>query len=167
MREPRVIERVARRARCPVLVVPHGTERPPDHIGVAIDAGPASGPVLGAAWGVAQSLGARLTILHVFPEDDEPVVPPDTSRSFGLGDEPYAALKAWIATLILPRGSTGGLEVSSGDPARELMRMAKQFALDLLVVGKQGADGAPPGSLGSVARDLLSRSEWPVLAVEA
>jgi nucleotide-binding universal stress UspA family protein len=34
------------------------------------------------------------------------------------------------------------------------------------VLGKRGADGAPRGSLGSVARELVARCPAPVLAVE-
>jgi nucleotide-binding universal stress UspA family protein len=37
----------------------------------------------------------------------------------------------------------------------------------LVVVGMRGADGAPSGSVGSVARELLTRGPLPVLAVNA
>ena len=53
-----------------------------------------------------------------------------------------------------------------GDPAREIVRTAMQHESPLVVVGLRGADDAPPGSIGSVTRELLTRGPMPVLAVD-
>jgi nucleotide-binding universal stress UspA family protein len=57
------------------------------------------------------------------------------------------------------------MEVTIGDPARELARAATPNDQTLVVVGMRGADRAPVGSVGSVARELLTRGTMPVLAV--
>ena len=57
------------------------------------------------------------------------------------------------------------MEVTIGDPARELTRAATPNDQTLVVVGMRGADRAPVGSVGSVARELLTRGTMPVLAV--
>jgi nucleotide-binding universal stress UspA family protein len=54
-----------------------------------------------------------------------------------------------------------------GDPAREIASLALEYGSALVVVGKRGADGVPLGSIGSVARELLTRAPVPVLAVSA
>jgi nucleotide-binding universal stress UspA family protein len=168
VREPNVVERVARRVWCAVLVVPHGTERPPVNVGVAIDGGRQSSRLVQLSWRLAESLGARLTMLHVLPEEYPPG--DDYAEMMGwardAGEEPKSAVLAWLATLLVPHGGVAGVDVASGEPTGELMRMVQEANLDLLVVGKQGADDSPPGSLGSVARHLLARSNCPVLAVE-
>jgi nucleotide-binding universal stress UspA family protein len=53
-----------------------------------------------------------------------------------------------------------------GDPAREIVSAAAELGAALIVVGKRGADFAPVGSLGSVARMLMGFSSLPVLAVD-
>jgi nucleotide-binding universal stress UspA family protein len=57
------------------------------------------------------------------------------------------------------------VKTTVGDPAREIASVALEYGSALVVVGKRGADGAPLGSIGSVARELLTRAPVPVLAV--
>ena len=56
-------------------------------------------------------------------------------------------------------------EVVSGDPVRGITAAAMASDRTLVVVGMRGADEAPVGSVGSVARELLSRAPMPVLVV--
>ena len=55
--------------------------------------------------------------------------------------------------------------VGMGDPAREIAAVASAGAPTLVVIGMRGADDAPIGGIGSVARELLIRAPLPVLAV--
>ena len=73
----------------------------------------------------------------------------------------------WLVELAQSHGVFGRdrTEVRMGDPAREITAVASSGAATLVIVGMRGADEAPLGSLGSVARDLLARSPFPVLAV--
>jgi nucleotide-binding universal stress UspA family protein len=52
-----------------------------------------------------------------------------------------------------------------GDPVREVTAAAMENERSLVVVGMRGADSAPVGSVGSVARELLTRAPMPVLVV--
>lgn len=175
--EPNVIERVARRAPCAVLVVPEGTEGPVGHVIAAVDDGPWAERVVDAALRLARARGAALTIAHVLPPSfgsydrlarlrrpeadggasDDDVVGPARR------DAAYARL-AWLA-----RGA--GAEVAChvtvvvGDAAREIGALASGGA-SVVVVGKRGEHDAPAGSLGSVARELLARCPAPVIAVD-
>lgn len=53
-----------------------------------------------------------------------------------------------------------------GHPAREIIAAMQEHNAPLIVAGKRGDDGAPIGSIGSVARGLLSRAPVPVLAID-
>jgi len=57
--------------------------------------------------------------------------------------------------------------VAIGDPAREIVATAGSIVGTVVVVGMRGADDTPPGSLGSVVRELLTRAPMPVIAVNA
>lgn len=182
--EPNVIERVARRTSASVLVVPEGTTHGPDHIVAAVDESRFAPRVLDVASRLARMHEVPLTVLHVLSPVEgayervirsakhlltraggprleaaaRPVMPmslaPSTTR--------------WLAQLgrahnVIGRDST---EIAMGDPAREIVRTAMQHESPLVVVGLRGADDAPPGSIGSVTRELLTRGPIPVLAVD-
>jgi nucleotide-binding universal stress UspA family protein len=56
-------------------------------------------------------------------------------------------------------------EVVSGDPAHELVRMARASEADLVVVGTTGLTGVARAVLGSVARNVLINARCSVLIV--
>jgi len=182
--EPNVIERVARQTSASVLVVPEGAARTPDHIVVAVDESPVTPLLLRIASRLARRHEIPLTVLHVlWPiaaaynriiRTTKELVGPSGNRE---RSDRLAALDAeaslsrrklqWLEALagahnVIGRDST---EVATGDPAREIARTALQRDGALVVIGARGADAAPVGSIGSVARELLTRAPVPVLAV--
>lgn len=184
--EPNVIERVARQTSASVLVVPEGTARAPDHIVVAVDESPVTPLLLRIASRLARRHEIPLTVLHVLwpiaaaydriirttkrlvgsseiPERSDRLAAPDAETS--LSQRKLRWLEALAgAHNVVGRDST---EVATGDPAREIARTAMQREGALVVIGARGADAAPVGSIGSVARELLTRAPVPVLAVTA
>ena len=63
-------------------------------------------------------------------------------------------------------GTTCRLAIPVGDAAREIAGFAARRGPSLVVLGKRGADEAPAGSLGSVARELVLRGSVSVLALD-
>ncbi|MGC1219443.1 MAG: cation:proton antiporter [Phormidesmis sp.] len=55
----------------------------------------------------------------------------------------------------------------SGLPSSEILRAAQVHAVDEIIIGKRGHRTADAISVGSVARDVLSHSEKPVLTVDS
>jgi nucleotide-binding universal stress UspA family protein len=164
--EPNVIERAARRTSASVLVVPEGTVNGPDHIVAAVDDSRFAPQVLEVASRLARMHEVPLTVLHVLSPAEgtcervmrsTPSTAPHLARS----------TTKWLAELsrahnVIGRDTT---EIAIGDPAREIVRAAMQRESPLVVVGLRGADDSPPGSIGSVARELLTRGPMPVLAI--
>jgi len=136
--EPSVLERTARRTRASVLMVPEGTTAPPHHIIVAVD---------------RSAIAERALIRAAKPTDAQPA------------SAHFAA--TWISNTLRRTGvdEDRRIRVAIGDPAREIIATAEQHEAPLIVVGKRGDDGAPEGATGSVARELLARAPFPVLAV--
>jgi nucleotide-binding universal stress UspA family protein len=176
--EPNVIHRVARRVPSDVLVVPEGAPAPLEHVIAAVDASPSAQRVVTRALALAESREATLTLVHVLspahgsydrlsrhrPLAADGDAPRHATGETAYRDAAYAWL-AWLASDATPRVDCR-LAVPTGDPAREITEPAGRRGASLVVVGKRGADGAPPGSLGSVARELVARCPVPVLAVE-
>lgn len=97
----------------------------------------------------AKALGVRLHLLHVFAGAED-----DAARLLA-----EAAAKAGAEA---PLVST-----SAGDPAREILRYASRFAIDLIVIGTHGCTGLRRVLLGSVAERVVRGARCPVLVVPA
>lgn len=179
--EPNVIERVARRTSASVLVVPERTAESVARVVAAVDDSPFAPRVLAAAARLARMHELALSIVHVL----SPVMGTYArvgrpSRGSSSEDADFPAPASHAAPLRLPIRvgrwlvelasahralSRDRMEVTIGDPARELTRAAMPNEQTVVVVGMRGADGALLGSVGSVARELLTRGTMPVLAV--
>ncbi|HSQ33200.1 MAG TPA: universal stress protein [Gemmatimonadaceae bacterium] len=179
--EPNVIERVARRTSASVLVVPERTGESVARVVAAVDDSPFAPRVLAVAARLARMHELVLSIVHVLsPVSGTYARVARPSRNADTGDAvlpapaPHAAplrlpirVGRWLVELASVHHalSRDRMEVTIGDPARELTRAAAPNDRTLVVVGMRGADGAPVGSVGSVARELLTRGTMPVLAV--
>lgn len=118
----------------------------------------------------AEQFGAQLHVLHVI-QDLAPLVP-----------EPGAALASPIdylrelelnANAMLERvidpswaaGKTIVRAVRQGPPFLEIIRYAKEFDIDLIVLGTHGRGGLAHMLLGSVAEKVVRKAPCPVLTV--
>jgi nucleotide-binding universal stress UspA family protein len=179
--EPNVIERASRRTSASVLVVPEGSMHSPARVLAAVDESAFAPKVLAIARRLALIHEAPLIVLHVLSPAIgayERVIR-TAQHLLGRGrrlrseERPVAAnaLPACTARWLVEVGHSHVVpgrdrtEIAMGDPAREIAATAAADEGTLIVVGMRGADNAPQGSIGSVARELLTRAPVPVLAV--
>jgi nucleotide-binding universal stress UspA family protein len=183
--EPNVTERAARRTSASVLVVPEGVSVAPEYVVAAVDDSRYAPHVLRVASRLARMHEVPLIVLHVL----SPVVGA-YERVIRSAKHLFAGVRGrklrprsasivpasllpsttrWLEKLGREHNAAGcdATEVAMGDPAREIVRTAVERDASLIVVGMRGADEAPPGSIGSVTRELLARAPVPVLAVNA
>ena len=178
--EPNVIERVARRTSASLLVVPERAAPSVGRIVAAVDESAFASKVLAVARCLARVHEIPLAIVHVLSpaigtyaravragRNTVEGTALETVQSSGVPLRLPVRLGRWLRELgrshnVLGRDRT---EVVVGDPVREITVASQPTDRTLVVLGMRGADGAPPGSLGSVARELLTRGSMPVLAV--
>jgi nucleotide-binding universal stress UspA family protein len=119
---------------------------------------------------LAEKFGAELHLLHVV----EPYYPPVPEAGFMLGerDEYLSALKAAAERELtgLPGASQAqGIRmvrsVVAGPPFVEIVRYAREHAMDLIVVGSHGRSGLAHVLMGSVAERVVRKAGCPVLTV--
>ncbi len=168
-----VAEKVVRLAHCPVLVVKpkRSKSHPPsnqleplkfDRILAATDFSPASRSAIQVAAALSGKEPAELILLHV----EQPFVP------YG-GGEIYSSrlLDAHTETLLKLLEATKSCNphiairttFAIGDPAKEIVKLAKREDVDLIVIGTEGRTGLPHFFLGSVAEKVVHKAECPVL----
>jgi len=141
-------------------------------------------------WGasLAELYGAQLLLLHVLPKAIEEVskdIPthewvPYYYEGMGSGTEPFRVERIVIDLVEEARTrlydlaakdlrETLPVEVRAavGKPAAEILRVAHEEAVDLIVMGTHGRTGVRHVLLGSVAEKIVRSATCPVFTVRA
>jgi nucleotide-binding universal stress UspA family protein len=175
-----VTEKVLRRAPCPVLTVPPRAQAtsqlPFKRLLCAIDFSDSSLRGLELAHALAKECGARLILLHTlewpWPEPPPPVLeelPPD--QAAGLRE-----LRRYLETsatqrleALIPR--EGGdrcavvPRVAHGKAYVEILRVAAEERVDLIVTGVRGRHAVDVMVFGSTTNQVVRRATCPVLSI--
>jgi CheY-like chemotaxis protein/nucleotide-binding universal stress UspA family protein len=118
------------------------------------------------ACSLAHDYGARLIVLHVV----EPALPVGVEGMMVL-PPPGIDLKPVRARLehLRPRVRKIAVEheLVVGDPAAEILRVAKERQCDLILMGTHGRTGIGRFLMGSVAEQVLRRAPCPVVTAKA
>jgi len=131
----------------------------------AVDLHHDSGPLLETAASLARKLDAELTLLYVVAtgEPRSIIAPPE--RIHGLVTEAGLPLRNLAATAGAALGREVATRVEHGQPANEILRVSRETACDLLVLGTHGRRGIERAIFGSVAEKVVRSAACPVLTV--
>jgi nucleotide-binding universal stress UspA family protein len=139
-----------------------------EHILVPLDFEPASETALEMAVSLAKSLGAKLTLVHVW---ELPIYP---YMDFMLNSELISKVED-AATSRLKRAldrvqkelPSAESRLKTGMPFHGILEAIAETKADLVVMGTHGRRGLMHGIAGSVAEKVVRLSEAPVLTVHA
>jgi nucleotide-binding universal stress UspA family protein len=160
---------VLRKAHCPVLAL-RQTERPSATEGICVilhptDFSQASEFALEVARTMARDLGARLLVLHVAP------LPTYAGGTMAAELDPLVYREALdeLRTRVDGPDLKYPVEsqVSRGDAADEIVRLATELGAGLIVMGTHGRTGLGRLLMGNVAESVLSAGNCPVLIARA
>ncbi len=170
-----VAEKVVRKAACPVLIVKpflKGSKDARNAFDVAkartilipIDFSRASEAAIQVATPLACDSGAKLIIAHV----EQPLVPYGGGEIYSADilDTHTRALKMALENVkpIDPRVACTH-RLLSGDPAGEIVRLAQEENVDMIITSTHGRTGISHALLGSVAENIVRRAPCPVLTL--
>jgi nucleotide-binding universal stress UspA family protein len=175
-----VTERVLRSARCPVLTVPPRAEAasrlPFQRVLCALDFTDPSLAGLEFAVSLAQESGAGLTMVHVlewpWPEPPAPAfeeLPP--SQAVALAEfrrHSEESAEARLRSLVpetLAHSHPPSVRVCHGKPYVEVLRIAAERSVDLIVIGVHGRNQIDMDLFGSTTNQVVRRATCPVLTV--
>lgn len=165
-----VAENVLRRAECPVLTVGPQVRVGPErcvamkHILLAANFSPASETAAGYALSLAQESQALLDIVHV-------IEPPKASEAARTA-ELTAGYLSRMRAMIPPEAELWcepNTMVEVGEPAEQILNVAKARRADLIVLGIKSASAAPGATHipWATAHRIIAAAECPVLTVRA
>lgn len=171
-----VTEKVLRKAKCPVLVVPRHADAPGGpkslfrRILCAIDFSPCSTKAIAYGLSLAEEAGGALTFLHVVEGlDHEPVENshfnvPEYRQHLVLDAE--RRLRALVPTQARTWCECTQV-VRSGKAYREILDTARTIDADLIVLGVRGRNAVDLALFGSTTNHVVRSAECPVLTVRS
>jgi nucleotide-binding universal stress UspA family protein len=135
---------------------------------IAVDQGPIAARAADVGIELAHSLDAEIAVIHTY---EPPViygtdigVPPDELAAMAK-EEAARVLRGFRQRKSLEPAILEFLEV--GKPAEEIVKAAKSWPADLIVIGSHGRSGVNRVLLGSVAEAVARDAPCPVLIVRA
>jgi nucleotide-binding universal stress UspA family protein len=116
---------------------------------------------LAQATSLARDGGGKLIIVHV---EEPPAAYGAGEMYYGIPDPDTAGLMKMLEAVV-PNDPTVPYEhrLVTGDPATEIVRLAEQEKVDLIVLGTHGRTGLRRLLMGSVAEAIVRRAPCPVL----
>ena len=169
-----VAERVLVKAKCPVLTIPRRAADVAPSADVLfrnalcpIDFSPSSLAALQYAARLARE-GAKLQVLHLAQQlPGWQLIP---AMATGGADDPLAVMQQARERVhsVIPPGLANAVHeiVTEGDPGDEILRIAADSGVDVIVMGAH-AGGAGLLGFGSTTHDVLRGAACPVLSIRA
>ena len=136
-----------------------------DKILFPTDFSPASESALRWATSLARDTGARLLIVHV---EEPPTAYVGGDYAIPETTAPARHELAKLLALVVPfdQGISYEHRILLGDPAPEIVKLAEEEKVDLIVLGTHGRTGLSRLLMGSVAEHVVRRADCPVLTVK-
>ena len=164
---------VLRNAPCPVVLVPSERGATPwhlQHVLVPHDGTPTTSAALRPAAEIAERAGAELLVAHVTDISAAPAEPGSLTTPLYV-DQPQHEWPAWTSEFverlacICPLGHLHvRIFLAHGNPAAEIVRLAKKQTTDLMVLAWRGEWEAPRAA---TLKGILREAHCPVMVVRA
>ena len=136
------------------------------HVLVAYDGSPEAELALAHAVAIAQAYRARLALVAVVPPP--PLLAwqaPGGMRGSTTTEQAELDQRLRAAADRVPDDLSLTTRLLDGDPARELLRAAREGDHDLIVMGSRGRGRVTAALLGSVSNHVMHDSPVPVIVV--
>jgi len=134
-----------------------------------VDFSDTSRAALETAVELATTFGAELLLVHAYPIPGYTF--PDGSAVASarmlqdLADEAARHLEEWKGLAREAGAQRVEVERAVGDPAGEIVRIAKEHECDLVVMGTHGRTGIEHALMGSIAERVVRKAACPVLTI--
>lgn len=133
------------------------------HILVPTDFSETSGAAADRAKGLAESLGAKITVMHVIdyipPGHIAAELPASLASKGAVIDRARKTLSEWVEQTKL---GDCNQQIEAGSAKTEIVKAAKDLAADLIVMGTHGQTGLAR-LIGSTTNSVIHHAECDVL----
>ena len=136
------------------------------HVLVAYDGSPEAELALAHAVAIAQASRARLALVAVVAPP--PLLSwqvPGGMKGVHETEQAELELRLRAAADQVPDDLSLTTQLLDGDPARELLRLAREGDFDVIVMGSRGRGRVTAAVLGSVSNHVMHESDVPVIVI--
>ncbi|TAE60185.1 MAG: universal stress protein [Nostocales cyanobacterium] len=134
---------------------------------VALDGSEIAEKVIKTLGDLVLSSNTKVVICHVFPTPDSEIeIPADRPHSDSQNLS-YFQIEQQLQSYQEQLPVQSELELVSGDPAAEIIRLANIHQADLVVIGSRGLTGMKKIVLGSVSTQVMEEVSCSVLVVKS
>jgi nucleotide-binding universal stress UspA family protein len=135
---------------------------------IALDGSPLAAHAAETGAELARSLGAHLGLVSVVDTRATDAIASDQSPAALREQARDEARRAIEAVRALEPAKAAAFEfLPEGKPGEEIVRAAREWQADLVVIGSHGRGGLERMLMGSVAEAVLRQAPCPVLIVRA
>jgi nucleotide-binding universal stress UspA family protein len=174
-----ISDSVVRHAHCPVLVIRGGESEGPVLLSkkmlLATVGSEDAALAARTAAGLAQKMGSELHVVYVRPRivphrpgyylGPEAVEDAERKEREGLEREAQRLLDAQAEEVRGAGGSVARAHLRVGRPDEEIVDLAEELGVGLIVMGSRGQEGVRRALLGSVSDSVVRHAHCPVLVV--
>ncbi len=133
---------------------------------VAIDGSDLSAQVLATLHHIKVTSDTKIILSHVIPNTRTDVDVVADRPQADQEDVAYIHMKKLMEPLQAEFSCPSELEIVTGDPAEEIIRLANIYKADLIVIGSRGLTGINRILLGSVSSQVVADAHCSVLVVK-
>lgn len=135
---------------------------------IAVDDDPIAAHAAEVGMDLARSLNAQMALIHAI--DPSLIFAPETGvaadeLSLRAGQDAARMMADFRARL--PIGTQALQFIPQGFPGSEIIKAAREWEADLIVIGSHGRRGITRALVGSVAEAVMREAPCPVLVVRA
>jgi len=109
---------------------------------------------------------SKVVLSHIIPSNQSEVEVVVDRPATDVEHFPYSQIEQQLQTYQRRLGCSSTIEIVTGDPAEEIVRLAKIHHADLIVLGSRGLTGMKRILLGSVSSQIVEDAPCSVLVVK-
>ncbi|QXE24466.1 UspA domain protein [Richelia sinica FACHB-800] len=133
---------------------------------VALDGSEIAGRVIQTLEDLVLSPDSKVVLCHVFPTPDSELELPADRPQAESPKFSYFHIEKQLQTYQEKISVKTELELVTGEPADEIIRLANIYKADLIVIGSRGLTGMKRIVLGSVSTQVMEEANCSVLVVK-
>ncbi|MBD2181584.1 universal stress protein [Planktothrix sp. FACHB-1355] len=133
---------------------------------VALDGSELSEQVIETINSIQLGSGTKIILSHVMPPPDADVEWAADRPHSNSEELPYRHIEKQLQSYQANLPCQSELEIVTGDPAEEIVRLANIYRADLIVIGSRGLTGLKRILQGSVSSQVVADAPCSVLVVK-
>jgi len=133
---------------------------------VALDGSELSERVIQTLWELQLQPATKIILSHVIPPPESNLEVVADKPDIDSEALPYLHIEKQLQSYQVKLPGESELEIVSGDPSEEIIRLANIYQADLIVIGSRGLTGVKRILQGSVSSQVVEDAPCSVLVVK-